>query len=81
MFHDFLASDAGLLDQLTLELGVRPDLIGTRGSGATPVRVSLYRRSIKDPGYLSRKKVVVWCFSAREFTEATQGWQVLPVTK
>ena len=81
VFHDFLAADAGLLDQLTLELGVRPDLIGTRGSGATPVRVSLYRRSIKDPGYLSRKKVVVWCFSAREFTEATQGWQVLPVTK
>ena len=81
VFHDFLAADAGLLDQLTLELGVRPDLIGTRGSGATPVRVSLYRRSIKDPEYLSRKKVVVWCFGAREFTEAAQGWQLLPVTK
>jgi SGNH hydrolase-like domain, acetyltransferase AlgX len=81
VFHDFLAEKAGLLDQLTLELGLRPDLIGTRGSGATAVRVSLYRRGIKEPGYIGRKKVVVWCFSAREFTEATPGWQLLPISK
>lgn len=81
VFHDFLAQNAGLLDQLTLELGLRPDLIGTRGSGATPVRLSLYRRSIKEPGYLGRKKVVIWCFSAREFTEGSQGWKILPITR
>ena len=45
------------------------------GSGATPVRIDLYRRSLKEPGYLAKKKVVVWCFTAREFTEAAQGWQ------
>ena len=81
VFHDFLAEKAGLLDQLTLELGLCPDLIGTRGSGATAVRVSLYRRGIKEPGYIGRKKVVVWCFSSREFTEATPGWQLLPISK
>jgi hypothetical protein len=81
VFHDFLAEKAGLLDQLAFELGVCPDLIGTRGSGANAVRVSLYRRSIKEPGYIGKKKVVVWCFSAREFTEATPGWQLLPVSK
>lgn len=81
VFHDFLAAKAGLLDQLTWELGACPDLIGTRGSGANAVRVSLYRRSIKEPGYIGRKKVVVWCFSAREFTEATPGWQLLPISK
>ena len=81
VFHDFLAERAGLVDQLAQELGFAPDLIGTRGSGATPVRISLYRRSLKDPGYLAKKKIVVWCFAAREFTEATEGWAKVPIAK
>ena len=81
VYHDFLAERAGLIDQLALELGLAPDLIGTRGSGATPVRITLYRRSLRDPGYLAKKKVVVWCFAAREFTEATEGWAKAPVAK
>lgn len=81
VYHDFLAERAGMVDQLALELGFAPDLIGTRGSGATPVRINLYRRSLKDPGYLAKKKVVVWCFAAREFTEATEGWAKAPVAK
>ena len=81
VYHDFLAERAGLIDQLALELGFAPDLIGTRGSGATPVRINLYRRSLRDPGYLAKKKVVVWCFAAREFTEATEGWAKAPVAK
>ena len=31
--------------------------------------------------YLGKKKVVVWCFAAREFTEADQGWVVQPIAK
>jgi alginate O-acetyltransferase complex protein AlgJ len=81
VYHDFLAERAGLIDQLALQLGFAPDLIGTRGSGATPVRINLYRRSVKDAGYLAKKKVVVWCFAAREFTEATEGWAKAPVAK
>ena len=81
VFHDFLAERAGLLDQLAFETGVVPDLIGTRGSGANAVRVSLLRRSVKDPAYLTSKKVVVWCFAARELTESDQGWQNLPLKK
>jgi SGNH hydrolase-like domain, acetyltransferase AlgX len=79
--RDFLPVRAGLVDQLALQLGFAPDLIGTSGSGATPVRLTLYRRSVKDPGYLAKKKVVVWCFAAREFTEATEGWASVPVAK
>lgn len=81
VFHDFLAERAGLLDQLAAELGFAPDLIGTRGSGATPVRISLYRRARNDPQFLAKKKIVVWCFAAREFTEADQGWVVQPIAK
>jgi hypothetical protein len=81
VFHDFLAERAGLVDQLAQELGFAPDLIGTRGSGATPVRISLYRHSLKNPDYLAKKKVVVWCFAAREFTEASEGWAKIPVAK
>jgi alginate O-acetyltransferase complex protein AlgJ len=81
VYHDFNGDRAGLVDWLAHELGFAPDLIGTRGSGATPVRISLYRRSLKDPGYLAKKKVVVWCFAAREFTEASEGWAKVPVAK
>jgi alginate O-acetyltransferase complex protein AlgJ len=81
VYHDFLAERAGLIDQLALELGFAPDLIGTRGSGARPVRINLYRRSLRDTGYLAKKKVVVWCFAAREFTESTEGWAKAPVAK
>ena len=80
VYHDFIAQAAGLLDQLADELGFPPDLIGTRGSGATAVRVDLYRRSRKNPGYLAKKKMIIWCFSAREFTEA-DAWARIPVSK
>jgi hypothetical protein len=79
--RDFLPERAGLVDQLALQLGFAPDLIGTGGSGATPVRLNLYHRSLKDAGYLAKKKIVVWCFAAREFTEATEGWAKQPVAK
>jgi hypothetical protein len=80
VFHEFFGERGGLVDQLAYELGFVPDLIGTRGSGATAVRISLYRRSNKDPAYLTRKKIVIWCFSAREFTEA-DGWEQVRVSK
>lgn len=81
VLHDFLTERAGLVDQLAQELGFAPDLIGTRGSGATPVRITLYRHSLKDPNYLARKKVVVWCFAARLLSEAPEGWAKIPVAK
>lgn len=81
VFHDFLAERAGIADQVAFETGTIPEVIGTRGSGANAVRVSLLRRILKDPSYLGAKKVVVWCFAAREFTEADQGWQLIPLRR
>ena len=81
VFHeggDMHATGAGLPDQLALELGFAVDLIAVRGSGATPARIDLMRRAKANPNYLGSKKIVVWCFSAREFTE-TAGWRKVPV--
>lgn len=78
VYHEFHAEGAGLIDQMADSFGFAPDLIGTRGSGATAARVGLYRRSHRDPRYLAKKKIIVWCFAAREFIEA-DGWPKLPV--
>lgn len=82
VFHtggdDMLAAGAGLADQLAMELGRAVDVVGVRGSGATPARISFFRRSQADKTYLDAKKLVIWCFSAREFTES-QGWRKVPI--
>jgi SGNH hydrolase-like domain, acetyltransferase AlgX len=83
IFHsgaDMLAKDAGLFEQLSFESGIIPDMLSVRGSGATTVRISLYRKARKK-GYISKKKVIIWCFTAREFTEASGGWRKVPVVK
>jgi len=69
---------AGLADQLAMELGIAIDVLGVRGSGATPSRINLYRRAKADNDYLGRKKLIIWCLGAREFTEST-GWRNVPV--
>jgi alginate O-acetyltransferase complex protein AlgJ len=80
VFHEaeLHGASAGLVDQLAAELGIPVDLLGVRGSGATPARIALLRRAMRDKSYMAGKKLVVWCFSAREFTE-TQGWRKVPV--
>tara|TARA_B100001123_G_scaffold449314_1_gene614125 strand:- start:4737 stop:5822 length:1086 start_codon:yes stop_codon:yes gene_type:complete len=82
IFHvggDMHASGSGLADQLAFELGIAVDVIGVRGSGATPARVNLLRRAQQNTNYWDKKRLVVWCFSAREFTE-TDGWSLVPIT-
>ena len=81
VFHrggDMHASQAGLADQLAFELGFPVDLLGVRGSGATPARINLLRRAQKNPEYWKNKKIVIWCFSVREFTQS-DGWRRVPI--
>ncbi len=83
VFHaggDMHARGAGLADQLARELGRPVELIGVRGSGATPARINLFRRAQADPGYWSSRRAVVWVFSAREFTES-DGWRLVPIAR
>jgi len=82
IFHeggDMLSQGAGLSDQLDYQLQLLIDLIGVRGSGATPSRVSLFRKSRVNPDYLQGKKVLIWCLSVREFTQSSGGWKIVPV--
>lgn len=81
VFHageDMLCHGAGLPDQLAFELGEKVDLVAVRGSGATPARINLMRRAQQKNNYWANKKCVIWCFSAREFTES-DGWRKIPV--
>ncbi len=82
IFHagaDMQTSSAGLADQLALELGQAVDLVAVRGSGSTPARINLLRRAQKNADYWQPKRVVIWCFAAREFT-TSDGWRKVPIT-
>jgi SGNH hydrolase-like domain, acetyltransferase AlgX len=83
VFHqggDMHAAGAGLPDQLAFELGTPIDVVAVRGSGATSARVSLARRARASPDYLAGKKVIIWCFGARELTQA-EAWKLVPLLK
>ena len=77
---DLYAVGAGLPDQLALELGLALDVVAVRGSGSTAARMNFIRRIQADPNYLKSKRLVIWCFAAREFTES-EGWSPLPLAK
>ncbi|MDJ0841183.1 MAG: hypothetical protein QNK37_32020 [Acidobacteriota bacterium] len=80
VFHaggDLFARGAGLPDLLALNLGFPVDLIGVRGSGATATRLDLMRREDN----LAGKKLVIWVFSVREFTQGARDWSKVPVTR
>jgi len=78
---DMLAERAGFCEQLARKLGAPVDRLGVKGSAATAVRVNMYRKASKSPDWLAGKKVVIYCFSAREFTESPTGWVKVPVLK
>ena len=78
---DMLAENAGLAECLAAKLRMPVDRIGVKGSASTVVRTTLFRKAAKDPAWLENKKIVVWCFSVREFTESTSGWLVVPVRR
>lgn len=82
VFHaggDMFDQGSGLADQLAFLLKRPLDVVAVRGSGATPARINLFRRAQKNPDYWGNKKLVIWCFSTREFTQS-DGWRKVPIT-
>ncbi len=79
--EDMLAEHAGFGEQLAHELKMPIDRIAVKGSAATAVRINLYRKAAREPEWLKNKKIVVWLFTCREFTESPSGWVKVPVLK
>ena len=81
VFHaggDMHGTGGGLPEQLAFELGFPVDVVAVRGSASTAARVNLLRRAQADPTYWERKRMVIWVFSVREFTEG-DGWPLIPI--
>ena len=61
----------GLVDHLEARFGVAVDRMANKGSGGHSPRMEIARRSYQEPTMWDKKKLFVWCFSAREFTQGT----------
>ncbi len=60
----------GLCDHLSLGFGEAFDLVGVRGPGMLQARKQLFYRAAQHSGYWESKKLVVWVFTIREFTQS-----------
>ncbi len=74
---DLHGTGAGLPEALAQELAMAPDVVGVRGSGSTAARMNLARRRDN----LTGKRLVVWVFTVREFTQSAGGWRPIPVIR
>jgi alginate O-acetyltransferase complex protein AlgJ len=72
---------AGLLDELQYQFGFPIDHVGVRGSGSVMARRNLFRHADGHPGYWDGKKLVIWCFSAREFTQSIDKLIEIPLER
>ena len=70
---------SGLPHSLAFELGFPVDLLSAAGGGANTSRLNLARKIRAEPEYLEGKRVVIWCFSARAFTNTREGWIPIPL--
>ena len=72
-------SRSGLPHSLAFELGFPVDVLSIPGGGANQSRLNLIRKIRAEPAYLEGKHVVIWCFSARTFTNTREGWIPMPL--
>ena len=72
------ATGSGLADQLAAELSLSVDLVAVEGPSAAASREELLKRARDDSAYWQKKRLVIWCFSALEFTNSDE-WSLLPI--
>ena len=70
---------SSLPHQLAFQLGFPVDVMSAKGGGANETRLNLVRRARAEPVYLESKRAVIWCFSARAFTNTREGWIPIPL--
>lgn len=82
VFHeggDMFAVGAGLFDLLSAELEFPINMTAIKGSAGRTARITLYRELQKEPELKNKIKVIVYCFTAREFTSG--AWGIVPLQK
>ena len=70
---------SALPQSLAFDLGFPVDVLSAAGGGANETRLNLVRKIQAEPEYLEGKRVVIWCFSARAFTNTREGWIRIPL--
>jgi alginate O-acetyltransferase complex protein AlgJ len=72
---------AGIVDQLSQRMGTSVNLIGVRGSGLVQARKQAFFHASETPGFWAEMKLVVWIFSAREFTQSRDRIVPIPLSR
>ena len=70
---DMFAEASGVAAHLALNLGRRIDVLARRGDAITTIRRDLSDRFYDDHAWRAGKRLIVWCFAERQYTE-TAGW-------
>ena len=78
---DMHTKAAGLRDHLQAEFGYPLAHVGVRGSGLVQARRQLYQKAAPNPTFWESKKLVVWTFSVREFTQSFDKLISIPIEK
>lgn len=73
---NMLATQGGFIDHLQVLLPTTVEEITMQAGGADGPRVEIARATAKNPEFWASKKVVIWVFTAREFTQGK--WRVIP---
>jgi alginate O-acetyltransferase complex protein AlgJ len=73
---NMLAMQGGFVDHLQTLLPIAVEEFSMQAGGADGPRREIARATAKNPQFWTTKKVVIWVFTAREFTEGK--WQMLP---
>lgn len=73
---NMLDTQGGFVDHLQVALGTPVQDFAMQAGGADGPRVEIARTTAKNPDFWSKKKVAIWVFTAREFTQGK--WRVLP---
>ncbi len=71
-----LATLGGFIDHLQVDLALPVEEMTMQAGGADGPRVEIARNTSKNPDFWVNKKIVVWVFTAREFTQGK--WRVIP---
>ena len=73
---NMLAMQGGFIDHLQTLLPTSVEEITMQAGGADGPRVEIARATAKNPAFWSKKKIAIWLFTTREFTQGK--WRVIP---